>query len=185
MAIPISFKNPLSIFFGGKPGKPVQEAAVFLEPENGDVPVAFQLTGKAGSVTFAHLDKGKYRIVMTLPQQEGKLANERLNLPGDFQFGYHNAKRKYFIREYKGFFMIRYSGIKNLSGSNIFPTFNTDEKKPNRVVTAHFEVESKFGALTMEILALSEKKFRKLINNYKNDLKMTAIQNQPEIAPKK
>jgi hypothetical protein len=185
MAIPVSFKNPLSIFFGGKPGNPVQEAAVFLEPEKGDVPVAFQLTGKSGGVTFAHLDKGKYKLVMTLPQQEGKLANKRLNLPGDFQFGYHNAKRKYFIREYKGFFMIRYSGIKNLSGSNIIPTFNTDEKNPNRMVTAHFEVDNKFGAVTMEILALSEKKFRKLINKYKNDLKMTVIQNQSEIAPAK
>ncbi len=185
MAIPISFKNPLSFFSRGKPGNPVQEAAVFLEPEKGEVPVAFQLTGKAGSATFAHLDKGKYRIVMTLPHQSGKLANERLNLPGDFQFGYHNAKKKYLIREYNGFFMIRYSGVKNLSGSNIIPTFNTDEKSPNRMVTAHFEVDNKFGAITMEILALSEKKFRKLINKYKNDLKMTVIQNQPEIAPVK
>lgn len=185
MAIPISFKNPLTLFSRRKPGKPVQEAAVFLEPEKSDVPVAFQLTGKSGGATFAHLDKGKYKLVMTLPQQEGKLANERLNLPGDFQFGYHNAKKKYFIREYKGFFMIRYSGIKNLSESNIIPTFNIDEKNPNRMVTAHFEVDNKFGSVTLEIQALSEKKFRKLINNYKNDLKMTVIQNQPEIAPKK
>jgi len=185
MTLPISIKNPLSFFLPGKPGRPVQETAVFLEPENNDVPVAFQLTGKSGSVTFAHLDKEKYKLVMTLPHQSGKLANERLNLPGDFQFGYHNAKKKYFIREFNGFFMIRYSNLKNLSGSNIIPTFKIDEKNPNRMVTAHFEVENKFGAITMEILALSEKRFRKSISKYKNDAKMTVIQNQPEIAPKK
>ncbi len=185
MAIPVSIKNPLSFLFSGKPGKPVHGAAIFLESESSDVPIAFQITGKAGGATFAYLDRGKYKLAMTLPHQSGKQANERLNLPGDFQFGYHNAKKKYFIRDYKGFFMIRYSGLKNLTGSNIIPTFNTDEKNPNRMITAHFEVENKSGAITMEILALSEKKFRKLINKYKDDIKMTAIQNQPEIAPEK
>ena len=181
MTLPISVKNPFQFFLTGKPGKPVQEAAIFLEPENSEIPIAFQITGKAGGATFAHLDKGKYKLVMTLPHQSGKQANERLNLPGDFQFGYHNDKKKYFIREYNGFFMIQFSGLKKLSGSNIIPTYKTDENNPNRQVTAKFEVDNKFGSITMEIIALSEKKFRKLINKYKNDLKMTVIQNQPEI----
>lgn len=185
MALPVSFKNPFSFILPGTPGKPVQEAAVFLEPENSDIPVAFQLTGKSGGITFAHLDKGSYKLALTLPHQSGKLANERLNLPGDFQFGYHNAKKNYFIREYNGFFLIRFSNLKHLSGSNIIPTFKTHEKNPNRMIIANFEVDGKFGSITMEIRALSENKFRKLINKYKNDMKMTVIQNQPEIAPEK
>lgn len=183
MAIPVSIKNPLLFFLPGKAGKPVQDAVISLEPENNDVPVAFQLTGKSGSATFAHLDKGKYKLAMTLPHQTGKQANDRPNLPGDFQFGYHNDKKKYFIREYNGFFMIRFSNLKKLAGSNIIPTFKTDENNPNRQITAKFEVDDKFGSVTMEILALSEKKFRKLINKYKDDVKMTVVQNQPLNVP--
>ena len=191
MALPISLKNSLLFFLPGKPGKPVYEAAAFLEPEKGDVPVAFQLTGKSGKITFAHLDKGEYRIVLTLPEQERKYSIERLNLPGDFQFGYHNAKKKYFMRESNGFFMIHFSNLKNLSGSNIIPTFKTNDNNPNQLVTAKFEVKENFGSITLQIRSLSEKKFRKLINKYKNDMKMTVVQNQTltmaekKIEPKK
>lgn len=183
MATPISLKNSLMFFLPGKSGKPVYEAAVFLETEKGEVPVAFQLTGKSGKVTFAHLDKGEYKIVLTLPEQEGKNNNEHLNLPGDFQFGYHNAKKKYFMREYNGFFMIHFSNFKNLSGSNIIPTFKTNDNNPNQLVTAKFEVEENFGSITLQIRILPEKKFRKLIDKYKNDMKMTVVQNQSLTMP--
>jgi hypothetical protein len=184
MAIPVFFKNSLLFFLPGKSGKPVNEAAVFLEPEKGDVPVAFQLTGKSGKATFNHLDKGAYKIVLTLPDLAEKHAGENLNLPGDFQFGYHNAKKKYFIREAGGFFMIRFSKLKNLAGSNIIPTFKTDDDNPFRRVAAKFEVENNFGGITMQIRVLSEKKFRKLINKYKNDMKMTVVENQMVTLPK-
>lgn len=171
-------------FLPGKSGKPVYEAAVFLEPEKGDVPVAFQLTGKSGAVTFDHLDKGEYKIVLTLPDYHDKQTADKYGLPGDFQFGYHNSKKKYFIREANGFFMIRFSKLKNLSGANIIPTFKADDENPFRRVTAKFEVNGNFGGITMQIRTLSEKKFRKLINKYKNDMKMTVVQNQLTATPK-
>ena len=184
MALPISLKNSLLFFLPGKSGKPVNEAAVFLEPEKGDVPVAFQLTGKSGKVTFNHLDKGEYKIVLTLPDLHGKHPSDLPGLPGDFQFGYHNAKKKYFIREAGGFFMIRFSKLKNLSGANIIPTFKSDDDNPFRRVAAKLEVEDNFGGITMQIRVLSEKKFRMLINKYKNDMKMTVVENQFLTAPK-
>ena len=183
MTIPVFSKISLLFFLSGKSGKPVCEAAVFLEPEEGDVPVAFQLTGKSGKATFNHLDKGAYKIVLTLPDQVEKHAGENLSLPGDFQFGYHNAKKKYFIREAGGFFMIRFSKFKNLAGSNIIPTFKTDDDNPFRRVMAKFEVEDNFGGITMQIRVLSEKKFRKVINKYKNDMKMTVVENQIVTVP--
>jgi len=48
---------------------------------------------------------------------------------------------------------------------------------------AKFEVEDNFGGITMQIRVLSEKKFRKVINKYKNDMKMTVVENQIVTVP--
>jgi hypothetical protein len=165
----------------GKPGKPVQNAIIYIEPEESDIPVAFQKTGKAGGATFAHLDKGMYRIIMALPPQKGKLANESEDLPDDLHVGYHKDKNIYFVREPGGFFTIRFSNLKNLYDDNITPLYETDKNDPARLVVGKFEVDGKYGSVTMKVSALTEKSFEKLIERYAEDVKMVIIRNEAPV----
>lgn len=165
----------------GKPGNPVQNAIIYIEPEKSDIPVAFQKTGKAGGATFAHLNKGMYRIIMALPPQKGKRANESEDLPDDLQVGYHKDKKIYFVREPGGFFTIRFSNLKNLYDDNITPLYETDKNDPGRLVAGKFEVDGKFGSITMKVSALTESSFENLIEKYTEDVKMVIIRNEAPV----
>jgi hypothetical protein len=165
----------------GKPGKPVQNAIIYIEPEDSDIPVAFQKTGKAGGATFAHLNKGVYRIIMALPPQKGKRANESDDKPNDVQVGYHKNKQIYFVREPGGFFTIRFSNLKKLYDENITPLYETDKNDPGRLVVGKFELDGKYGSATMKVSALTENSFENLIEHYEEDVQMVIIRNEAPV----
>ncbi len=166
------------MFIPGHPGEHVRNAVVYLETEAGNLPVAFQKTGKSGGITFAHLDKGVYKLVMVLPQQAGKYARDYNEVQADIQVAYHSDKKIYFFQEAEGYFTIRFSGIKNLTDSNVTPMYEIQEKANNRIITGKFEVDGKYGSVTMKISALKQKSFQKLVNKYKHDAEMAVIKGQ-------
>lgn len=156
-------------------GEPVKEAVVYLETEKGNVPLAFQITGKAGGVTFAYLDKGVYKIVVALPQQKDKLAREENDIQEDFQVAYHNVKKIFFIQEPQGLFTIRFSESKHLAESGVTPMHELSQKDNHRMVIGKFEVDGKFGSVSLKIAALKAKSFQKRIEKYKHDAAMSII----------
>ncbi len=170
-----SMKDMLLYMLSGHPGEKVRNAIVYLETESGGLPVAFQKTGKAGKVTFAYLDKDVYKLVMSLPQQKGKLTRETEGEPTDLQVAYHTHKRIYFFQGREGYFTLRFTGIKNLSDSNITPMLERDPKLNDRVITGKFEVDGNYGSVTLKISALSHKSYRKLIDKYRHDSEMAVI----------
>jgi len=162
-------------------GEPVQDAIVYLETEKGNVPLAFQITGKAGGVTFAHLDKGVYKLVVALPQQKDSLAREPDDIQEDFQVAYHSGKKIFFIQEPQGLFTLRFSNIKNTIDSNITPMHELAREDNSRIVIGKFEVESKFGKVTMKISALKAKTFQKQVEKYKHDAEMSVIRSPQSV----
>lgn len=164
-------------FFKKYRGEPVKEAVVYLETEKGNVPIAFQITGKAGGVTFAHLDKGVYKIVVSLPEQKSKLAREEGDIQEDFQVAYNSRKMIFFIQEPQGLFTIRFSDEENLADSNVTPMHEVSGKDKHRLIIGKFEVDTNFGNVTLKISALKARSFQKLVDKYKHDAGMSVIRN--------
>ena len=161
--------------FGGNRGERVSEARVYLETSSDQKRIAFQKTGESGKVTFAHLDKGVYKILLDIPRQTGKL-EVREAWYGDMQVGYHSAKKMFLFQEITGYFSVRFSKIENLANSNITPMYEVEESRRNgRILIGKFEVDHKYGNLTLELSAHTQKKFQKLTNRYKDDAGMSVI----------
>jgi hypothetical protein len=163
------------LLFGSKPGTKVEGAIVYLDTGADHEPVAFQRTGESGKVTFAHLDKGVYRILLDIPQQKGKLEAKEAWL-GDIKVGYHSEKKLYLFQEESGFFSVRYTKLHNLANKNITPMYEVDTIwQKNRIVIGKLEVDQKFGSVTLQLAAHSQYKFHKLTEKYKNDAGMSVV----------
>lgn len=170
-------KNIISgmLLFGGKPGSKVPGAIVYLDTGTDHEPVAFQRTGESGKVTFAHLDKGVYRILLDIPQQKGKLEAKEAWM-GDIKVGYHSEKKLYLFQEEAGFFSVRYSKLHNLANKNITPMYEVDNIwQKSRIVIGKLEVEHKYGSVTLQLAAHTQIKFHKLTDKYKTDAGMSVI----------
>jgi hypothetical protein len=161
---------------GSSRGEPVSEAGVYLETEPECNLVAFQETGESGSVTFAHLDKGVYKIYIDIPRQTGKLEVKETIMEDNLQVGYHSEKKLYFFHELQGYFTVRFSGLSKLANSNITPMHELETNKGKaRIVIGKLEVDQKYGSLTLKLAAHTQKKFHKLIDKYANDAGMAVI----------
>ncbi len=170
-------KNTIIVLslFGGNKGERVAGAGVYLEKAGNQQLVAYQETGESGKVTFAHLDKGIYTIILDMPQQTGKLEVKE-PWTGEMQVGYHSDKKIYLFREATGYFSIRFSSFKNVSSENITPMYEVIQtRRINGMIVGKLEVAHKTGSLTLELAAYSLKNFNKLIEKYKFDAGMSVI----------
>jgi hypothetical protein len=128
-------------------------------------------------VTFAHIDKGIYRILLKIPRQAGKLLVHE-DKPGDIQVSYHSEKKILLFREASGYFSVRFSNIRNLSDSGITPMCELVEGRQKiRILTGKFEVAHNYGNITLELAAHTQKKFQKISNKYKDDAGVSVIKN--------
>lgn len=163
--------------FMGNRGEKVSGARVFLETGTNSKKIAFQRTGESGKITFAHLDKGVYKILLDIPRQTGKLEAKEAWY-GDFQVGYHSEKKLFLFQEDSGYFSIRFSKLSNLANTNITPMYELEEsQRKGRILIGKIEVIHKFGSFTMELTAHSKQKFEKLTIKYKDDAGMSVISN--------
>ena len=161
--------------FGGNRGVRVAGAGIYLERGSGGQIVAYQITGESGKVSFTHLDKGLYTIMLEIPRQTGKL-EVREAWQGDMQVGYHREKKLYFFREVTGYFSIRFSGLKYLLNENITPMYEmVHNQRINGITVGKIEVVHNKGAIALELSAYSLKNFNKLVEKYKNDAGMSVI----------
>lgn len=167
----------LTFVFAVSAGNQVKDAEVYIEKVKDGEQIAFRKTGDSGSLTFNELDKGKYNIVVVFPAQKGKLAHGRKKINLNLKVGYHADKKMYFINEKEGNFIITFSGIKKISGSNISPMYEVvkTRKDDPRIVVGKFEVDRKSGTFKMKIEALSDKNFKKTVEKYKDDTSMATI----------
>jgi hypothetical protein len=175
----MEIKNIISgiLPFRGNRGSKVTGAGIFLETGTGKKRIAFQRTGESGKVTFAHLDKGIYRILLRIPPQAGKFAAQEYN-PGDIQVSYHSEKKMILFRDTAGYFSIRFSKIKNLSDAGITPMYELmEDRREIRILTGKMEVAHKYGSLTLELAAHTQQKFQKITNRYKDDAGVSVITN--------
>lgn len=160
-------------------GHRVPGVSIYLETEPGKKLTAFQQTGEAGGVTFGHLDKGIYKIYLSLPQMEEQPEATKEPQESDLQVAYHSKKKRYFFQESQGYFTVEYSDVRNLSDSNITPMYEWEQVEINpRLLIAKIEVTGKFGKVTMKIASHSFKKFQKRINKYRQDAEMTVIRSK-------
>lgn len=163
--------------FRGNRGEKVSGARVFLETASNSKRIAFQRTGESGKVTFSHLDKGVYKILLDIPRQTGKLEAKEAWY-GDFQVGYHSEKKLFLFQEENGYFSIRFSKIENLANANVTPMYELEESlRRGRILIGKIEVVHKYGSFTMELSAHAQKNFEKLANKYKDDAGMSVITN--------
>lgn len=160
-------------------GHRVPGVSIYLETEPEKKLTAFQQTGESGGVTFGHLDKGIYKIYLSLPQMKEKpKVTEKPEEP-DLQVGYHSKKKRYFFQESHGYFTVEYSDVGNLNDSNITPMYEWEQAEMNpRLLIAKIEVTGKYGQVTMKIASHSFKKFQKRINKYRQDAEMTVIKSK-------
>jgi hypothetical protein len=156
-------------------GELISGAGIYLETGIGKKRIAFQRTGESGKVTFAHLDKGMYRILLSIPTQAGKLTVKE-ERTGDIQMSYHREKKMLLFRDTAGYFSVRFSNLKNLSDSGITPMYElVEHRRKTRILTGKVEVEHKFGSITLELAAHSQQKFQKKTNKYKDDAGVSVI----------
>jgi hypothetical protein len=159
-------------------GEPVPGAEVYIEQANNEEPVAFQQTGDAGAVTFAHLSAGIYTIYVVLPEQRGKLVRgmDKMNL--DLQVGYHSEKHEYYLQEEEGCFILSFSKLKKLPDTGITPLYNQVERdRKTRFLVGKFEVTGNNGSFTLNISAFTPKNFEKKVAKARHDAAMSAIRN--------
>ncbi|MFW6290284.1 MAG: hypothetical protein ACOC0R_04885 [Mariniphaga sp.] len=170
-------KNTIIVLalFGGNKGERVSGAGVYLEKAGNQQLVAYQETGDSGKVTFSHLDKGIYTIILDIPQQTGKLEVKE-PWKGEMQVGYHSEKKMYLFREVTGYFSIRFSNFKHITNENITPMYEViQSRRINGMVVGKIEVAHKTGSLTLELAAYSFRNFNKLVEKYKYDAAMSVI----------
>jgi hypothetical protein len=162
--------------FSSKPGSPVAGAGVWLETEPGKNLIAFQRTGELGSVTFAYLDKGVYKIYLEIPVQKNSAVEQEVSAAANFQVGYHSKKMMLFFQNPSGNFMVKFSDAENLSEQNLTPMHETESSETNaRVAICKFEVTGKSGKLSLRLSALSVNKFQKQLKKYEHDAGMALI----------
>ncbi len=159
-------------------GEPVPGAEVFAEQEPDDEPIAFQQTGNSGTVTFDHLDKGFYRILIVLPKQKGKLARNVDKFDDGFKSGYNTDKKTYLLHEKEGFFALKFDNFKRVKDSNIKPVYKIEkDRNGERIVVARFEIDGKIGEITLSIEALTSKEFASKAKKIKHDTAKAVINN--------
>lgn len=161
--------------FGSPRSSRVRGAQIFLEAIADHEKLAFQKTGESGKATIAHLDKGIYALYLALPQQAGKMEAKEI-MPDDVQVGYHSEKKLLLFQNASGYFSVRFTKLSNLLNSNMTPMYEPDENfRSNRILIGKLEVIHKYGALTLEVTAHTQRKFMKLTNKYKDDIEMSVI----------
>ncbi len=159
-------------------GEPVPGAEVFVEQEPDEEPIAFQKTGNSGTVTFGHLDKGMYRILITLPQQKGKLARGADKFDENTKSSYNTKKQSYLLHEKEGFFSVDFVNLKKIKDSKINPVYKVEKNRNGKqIVIATFKVDGKIGEITLKIEALTSKEFSSKAKKVKNDTAKAVIRN--------
>ncbi|MGC9355447.1 MAG: hypothetical protein ACP5D9_16480, partial [Mariniphaga sp.] len=155
---------------------PVAEVNVWLETEPGKKLIAFQQTGESGSVSFAYLDKGVYKIYLEIPVQKDTAVEHEVSAAANFQVGYHSKKMMLFFQNPSGNFIVNFSDAENLFESNLTPMHETESAESNsRVAICKFEVTGKYGKLSLRLSALSVRKFQKQLKKYEHDVGMALI----------
>lgn len=162
--------------FSSTPGTPVSGVQFHLETEPGKKLIAFQQTGESGSVTFAHIDKGVYKIYLEIPKLKGNSESNEVSPAVHFKVGYHSKKMILFFQNPTGNYMLKFLEAEKLAESNITPMHETESAEMNtRIAIGKIEVTEKYGKVSMKLSALSEKSFQKQIKKYEHDAGMALI----------
>lgn len=158
-------------------GKPLIELTVYLEDSKDGETMAFQKTNKQGHTAFSKLGKGTYNIVVTLPKQSGKYAPKGDRKQRNYSIAYHPKKKSYFLQNRTGYYVITYSGLKSIAGSNISPFYEEKGMKNNlkKYILGKFEIKGRQGAVTMKLESFTEKEFDKKLKKEKQDPELMFI----------
>ena len=175
-----TFKNNTDHFlfgiFSSNPGTPVSGVHFYLETEPDKKLIAFQQTGESGSVTFAHTDKGVYKIYLEIPKQKESSEKKDASVPAHFTVGYHSKKMLLFYQNPTGNYLLKFSEVEKLAENNITPMHETESAENNtRIALGKVEVTGKYGKISMKLSALSESSFQKQIKKYEHDAGMALI----------
>lgn len=170
----------MTAIFAVYSGNPVSDVQIYIEHAKKGEQQSFQKTGDSGAVTFSKLEKGVYNIVVVLPQQSGKLAHGRKKVKTNLKVGYNAEKRAYYVVENEGNFIIRYSGIKKITDSNIAPMYEVrkNKKELSRIVIGKFQVKGNSGGFTIKVEALSDKNFKKEVDKISESPSMAIIRSE-------
>ncbi|NPA37561.1 MAG: carboxypeptidase regulatory-like domain-containing protein [Chlorobi bacterium] len=159
-------------------GEPVPGAEIIIEQEPAGDPVAYQITGSSGTATFAHLDKGVYRICVILPKLEGKLIKGSDKVKTDTKSVYNSEKRTYYIREPQGFFAVKFDGIKRIAGANIAPVYEKVKSAgEQKLFIGRFTVSEDSGEITIKVEGITPKEFQSKASKVMHDAAKTTINN--------
>ena len=157
--------------------KKAQDAKVFLEDISGIELIAFQKTGNEGKVAFKYLDAGKYRILISFPQQEGKWIEEKSKHSTLTKASYNSKTKSYFYQGYERFFMIDFEGIKKIESENFNVVFKEDKDEEEiRIVLAEFIANKDKAQLAISVKAITASDFKKATDKIGQDISTQSSQ---------
>jgi hypothetical protein len=159
-------------------GEPVPGAEVFVEQEPNNEPIAFQVTGSSGTITFDHLDIGTYSIRIILPKPDDKLTKGKDKVKADLKSVYNAEKKIYYIREPQGFFAVKFDGLKKIAGANVAPAYEKAKSTAaGKLLIANFTVTDSPGEITVKVEGLTPKEFASKTKKLMHDTAKAVIQN--------
>jgi len=159
-------------------GEPVPGAEIIIDQSPYDDPVAYQVTGSSGTITFDHLDAGTYKIRIILPKLDEKFTKGQNKVKADMKSVFNAEKKTYYIREPQGFFAVKFEGLKKVAGSNIAPTYEkTKSAKGEKLLIASFTIVENMGEITIKIEGLTSKEFASKAKKTMHDTAKAVIRN--------
>lgn len=153
-------------------GKPVENAVVFIESqERNNKPVAHQITGESGKVAFQFLDKGNYQLLIDFPQQEGKWIEEKRRHYTITKSSYNIQNKTYYYKGEKGYFSVKFSGLRRIDSENFKPVFREIRQDENSLINIlDFDTRRRGGKIQVKIKALTAKQFKRKTDKIEHDI---------------
>ncbi len=166
----------ISIFSFLIPGKPTQNAHVFLEKGNRNSIIAFQQTGSMGKASFHFLDNGNYQLSVKFPQQEGKWIKERPRHQTLTKATFNANLKTYYYQGEEGFFSIKIQGLKKVNTETFNAIYQEKEMEYGmRITIIQFQAKKTGAQISVFVKSLTASQFKRYTGKTESDISTISI----------
>ena len=155
--------------------KTAEKAEVYLIDSRGEI-IAFQKTGEKGKSTFQYIEDGNFRIMLVFPQQQGKYLKEKRRHQTLTKAAYNQKNKTYYYQGKEGYFAVKFTGMKRLDSETFEAVFRENKNDDNlKIEIARFQTRKSGAQISLQIMALKAKQFKRYTDKAKNDLSLFSI----------
>jgi hypothetical protein len=157
-------------------GEPVQDAHVILEKLRNRESVAWQKTGENGKVYIGHVADGDYRLIVALPQQDGKWTKTARRHRVLTKASFNEKKGIYYYQGEEGYFSIKFSKTKRIKDDDFNPVFREIREEGEYLYEiANFKVSRNNAGIALKINKLTAAQFKRSVEKTQ-DISTMSIQ---------